>query len=170
MGVERRFLKGSHKYLEPELGPGQPTRIDQQVEQLKREVLEVTRDLSLLEQELLFPSNTQFAVFVTVQTGSSVYLQSARIQLDGQLADTHLYAEAEIDALRKGGAQRLHLGNLSAGQHKLVATLAGRFAGRREFRRVAELDIEKGLKPVHVELRLTQDGNSTEPVLVVKQW
>ena len=45
----------------PELQPGQPTPLDQQVQQLKREVLEINRDLSLLEQELLFPSNSQFA-------------------------------------------------------------------------------------------------------------
>ena len=154
----------------PELKPGQPSRLDEDVERLKNEVLEINRDLSLLEQELLFPSNSRFAVFVTVQERASILLQSAQLQLDGQLADSHLYADHEKQALRKGGAQRLHLGNLSTGKHSITATLAGRYGGRREFRRVAKMEVNKGLKPVHIELRLTQAEDSAEPVLVVNQW
>ena len=43
--------------------------LDGRVQTLKKEVLEINRDLYVLEEELLFPANTQIAVFVSVDVG-----------------------------------------------------------------------------------------------------
>src|SRR6185437_7540095 len=44
--------------------PAAPAPVDEQVQSLKSDVLDLNRDLFVLEQELLYPANTQVAVFV----------------------------------------------------------------------------------------------------------
>jgi hypothetical protein len=44
--------------------------LDGDVQSLKQEVLELNRELFILEEELLFPANTQVAVFVSMDTGN----------------------------------------------------------------------------------------------------
>src|SRR6185437_12608738 len=43
--------------------------VDEQVQSLKSDVLDLNRDLFVLEQELLYPANTQVAVFVSMDAG-----------------------------------------------------------------------------------------------------
>src|SRR6185437_2053388 len=44
--------------------------VDEQVQSLKSDVLDLNRDLFVLEQELLYPANTQVAVFVSIDAGT----------------------------------------------------------------------------------------------------
>ena len=43
--------------------------LDQEVQALKKEVLDLNRELFVLEEDLLFPANTQVAVFVSMDVG-----------------------------------------------------------------------------------------------------
>ena len=43
--------------------------IDKDVQSLKKEVLDLNRDLFLLEEELLFPANSQVAFFISMDVG-----------------------------------------------------------------------------------------------------
>jgi hypothetical protein len=43
--------------------------LDQDVQTLKKEVLDLNRDLFLLEEELLFPANSQVAFFISMDVG-----------------------------------------------------------------------------------------------------
>ena len=49
--------------------PTSPPVLDEEVQDLKAEVLNLNRELFLLEEELLFPANTQIAVFVSMDVG-----------------------------------------------------------------------------------------------------
>src|SRR5580698_2313090 len=50
----------------PAAGAGAFKSLDGDVQGLKKEVLDLNKDLFLLEEELLFPANTQVAVFVSL--------------------------------------------------------------------------------------------------------
>ena len=94
------------------------------VEQLKKKVIELNRDLFILEEDLLFPANTQFAVFVSLDTGKFLQLDSMKLKVDGEIVAAHLYTERQIKSLQRGGMQRLYIGNLKTGEHDITAFVA----------------------------------------------
>ena len=58
--------------------------LDEDIQSLKTSVMDLNRDLFLLEEELLFPANTQVAVFVSMDVGEFFALDSVQITLDGE--------------------------------------------------------------------------------------
>ena len=56
--------------------------LDEQVQDIKQDVLGLTAELSLLEEKLLFPSNTQVSVFVSLSGDQDFVLDSMQIKID----------------------------------------------------------------------------------------
>ena len=95
--------------------------LDEQIQDLKQSVIDLNRDLFVLEEELLFPANTQVAVFVSLDVGEFFGLDSVTLRIDNREVSNYLYTPREVAAMVKGGVQRLYVGNLKAGAHELVA-------------------------------------------------
>jgi len=146
------------------------TGIEEDVQTLKQQVLELNRDLFMLEEELLFPSNTQVSVFVSMDVGEFFKLDSVQLKIDGKEVADYLYTQREIDALARGGVQRLHVGNLRAGEHELVAFFTGKGPHGRDYKRGATATIKKGLGPKYVELKIVDQTNNYQPEFDVKEW
>ena len=100
--------------------------LDQDVQSLKKEVLDLNRDLFLLEEELLFPANSQVAFFISMDVGEYFELDSVTIKIDGKEVANYLYTEREADALIRGGVHRVHMANLKTGDHELIAIFTGK--------------------------------------------
>ena len=138
---------------------------------LKKEAIALNRDLFILEEDLLFPSSTQVAVFVSVDVGRYFQLDSVKLSIDGQVLNHYLYTERDWDALKRGGIQRLYVGNLSAGPHELVALFTGRAgAGRRESTRASSLQFDKETGPKYVELKIVDDAAKQQANFDVRAW
>lgn len=154
--------------------PGAPaagdSTINQQIQDIKKKTLELNRDLFILEEELLFPDNTQFAVFVSVDVGHFFALDAVKLTVDGDVVSHYLYTERQIDALHKGGVHRLFLGNLKAGSHEVVAVFNGKGPQGRDYRRATTLMIEKGSGPKHIELKITDSEAMHQPTFAIKEW
>jgi hypothetical protein len=102
---------------------GDETRsLDGQVQEIKSDVLSIAADLGNLEERLLYPSNTQIAIFVAIPKGEEFRLDAVQLDIDGNLAAHHIYSFKELDALRKGGVQRIFTGNIPTGNHDLNVT------------------------------------------------
>ena len=144
--------------------------LDADVQDLKKQVLDLNKDLFLLEEELLFPSNTQVAVFVSMDVGDFFGLDSVELKLDNKNVTNYLYTEREAGALVKGGVQRLYVGNLKAGQHELVAVFTGEGPHVRDYRRGASLKFEKGIGPKYIELTISDRATKQQPEFIVKEW
>ena len=144
--------------------------LDEDVQDLKKQVLDLNRDLFLLEEELLFPSNTQTAVFISMDVGEFFGLDSVELKIDDKDVANYLYTEREADALLKGGVQRLFIGNLKAGEHELVAVFTGQGPHTRDYRRAASLVFEKGIGPKYIELTISDREVKQQPEFVVKEW
>ncbi|MCC7287252.1 MAG: hypothetical protein IT503_13825, partial [Burkholderiaceae bacterium] len=97
-----------------------PASLDNRIQDLKGDVIRLNRDLLVLEEELLFPANTQVAVFVSMDVGKMFDLDSVQIKLDDKVVTNYLYTPLEVQALHRGGVQRAYLGNLKAGPHEIV--------------------------------------------------
>ena len=73
--------------------------LDEEVQDLKKLAVDLNRDLFLLEEELLFPANTQVAIFVSMDVGEFFGLDSVEITLDGEDVTNYLYTDREVTAL-----------------------------------------------------------------------
>jgi hypothetical protein len=144
--------------------------IDQDVQALKKEVLDLNRDLFLLEEELLFPANSQVAFFVSLDVGEYFELDSINIKIDGKEVANYLYTVREADALIRGGVQRVHMANLKTGEHELVAIFTGKGPNVRDYRRGATLNFNKGIGAKYVELEITDRIRKQQPEFVIKEW
>ena len=60
----------------PPRTPADTRGLDQEVQGLKKDVVDLNRDLFVLEEELLFPANTQVAVFLSMDVGDFFALDS----------------------------------------------------------------------------------------------
>jgi hypothetical protein len=149
---------------------GEFRTLDTEVQDLKKQVLDLNRDLFLLEEELLFPSNTQVAVFISMDVGEFFGLDSVELKVDNKDVANYLYTEREAAALVKGGVQRLFIGNLKAGEHELVAVFTGEGPHTRDYRRGASLKFEKGIGPKYIELTISDRESKQQPEFVVKEW
>jgi len=144
--------------------------IDQDVQALKKEVLNLNRDLFLLEEELLFPANSQVAFFISMDVGEYFDLDSVNIKIDGKEVANYLYTEREVDALVRGGVHRVHMANLKTGDHELVAIFVGHGPHQREYRRGATLNFDKTIGAKYVELEITDRVKPQQPEFVIKEW
>jgi hypothetical protein len=144
--------------------------LDARVQSLKKDVKALNRDLFILEEELLFPSNTQVAVFLSVDVGDFFRLDSVQLKIDDKVVANHLYTKRELGALEKGGVQRLYLGNVKTGKHELVAVFSGPGPNDRDYRRATSFNFEKGSAAKYLELKIMDVSKKLQPEFVVKEW
>ena len=144
--------------------------LDADIEALKKEVLSLNRDLFILEEDLLFPSNTQFSVFLSMNAGALFSLDSVQIKIDDKNIANHLYTERELAALKRGGVQRLYIGNLPSGEHEIVAIFSGVGPKGRDYRRGESILIEKTTEPQFVEFIIADDTGKEQPQFDVRVW
>jgi hypothetical protein len=154
--------------------PGEPaadTRgLDQEVQGLKKDVVDLNRELFVLEEELLFPANTQVAVFLSMDVGDFFALDSVTLKIDQKEVINYLYTPREVEALLKGGVHRLYLGNLKVGQHELVAFFSGKGPNERDYKRGATLKFEKGIGAKYLELKINDRQRRQQPEFEIKDW
>lgn len=144
--------------------------LDTRIQDVKQEVLELNRDLFVLEEELLFPASTQLAVFLSVDTGTFFTLDSVELRIDNKMVTHYLYTDRENAALHRGGVHRLHLGNLRTGKHELVAIFTGKGPHDRDYRRGATIPFEKGTETKFIELKIRDKEKKLQPDFEVKVW
>ena len=128
--------------------------LDEQVQEIKSDVLEIAAELNRLEEKLLYPSNTQVAVFVSLVSGETFRLDSVEVQLDGKPVAHHLYTFKELEALQKGGVQRIYTGNVRSGEHDLQVSVIGKTMGNTDFRKSGRFKFNKDVGPKIVEISL----------------
>jgi hypothetical protein len=144
--------------------------LDQEIQDLKKDVVDLNKDLFILEEELLFPANTQVAVFLSVNVGQFFALDSVQLKIDRKEVINYLYTPREVEALLKGGVQRLYLGNLKVGGHELVAFFNGKGPNERAYKRGASLRFEKGVGAKYLELKIDDRQRKLQPEFEIKDW
>jgi hypothetical protein len=151
-------------------GRAQFRSLDQDVQSLKKEVLDLNRDLFLLEEELLFPANSQVAFFISMDVGEYFALDSVNLKIDGKEVANYLYTEREAGALIRGGVHRVHMGNLKTGDHELIAIFTGKGPHIRDYRRGATMSFNKGIGAKYLELAISDKVKKQQPEFVIREW
>jgi hypothetical protein len=150
--------------------PAPTGSLDDRVQQTKADVIRLNRDLLVLEEELLFPANTQVAVFVSMDVGLLFDLDSVQVKLDDKVVSTYLYTPLEVQALHRGGVQRVYLGDLKAGPHEIVAFFTGKGPHDRDYKRATTIKFDKSTEPKYIELQIKDVQQKLQPEFDVKVW
>ncbi len=148
----------------------QSENLDDKIQNLKKEVMQLNRDLFILEEELLYPANTQLVVFLSLDIGTLFALDSVELKLNDKTVAHYLYTARELDALRRGGVQQLFIGNVAAGKNELVAFFTGKGPHGRDYRRGTSYVVEKKFSAKYVELKIGDDSKKQQPEFFIKEW
>ena len=147
-----------------------PASLDNRIQDVKGDVIRLNRDLLVLEEELLFPASTQVALFVSMDVGKLFELDSVQVKLDDKVVSAYLYTPLEVQALHRGGVQRVYLGNLKAGTHEIVAFFTGKGPHERDYKRGTTIKFDKGTDPKYIELQIKDSTGKLQPEFEVKVW
>jgi hypothetical protein len=155
---------------EADAPPADFKTLDQEVQGMKKDVIELNKDLFVLQEELLFPANTQVAVYVSMDVGTFFALDSVTLKIDNKEVKNYLYTAREAEALLKGGVQEIYLGNLKVGKHELVAFFSGKGPMERDYKRGATLVFAKSVGAKYLELQITDRVTKHQPEFKIKDW
>lgn len=150
--------------------PKDRTTMQQDMQSLKEKVLQVNRDLFVLEEDLLYPSSTQVNVFVSYDALPYFQLDGVSLKINDRPISNHLYTEREIKAMNRGAVQRLFTGNLPTGEHELVAIVTGVGPENRDYKRAVSIQFEKSSGTKYIELKIEGDNLRQQPTFRLKQW
>jgi hypothetical protein len=139
------------------------TQLDEEMEDVKKALLELKRDLVILEEDLLFPASSQVSVFLSMDMGEFFQLDAVTLKLNGREVTHHLYTEKQVDALHRGGVQKLFVGNVNQGDNEVTAFFTGRGPSGRDFRRATTVEFEKGFEPTFIALAITDETADYQP-------
>src|SRR5262244_2257323 len=138
--------------------------LDEQVQQTKSDVLSIAAELNQLEEKLLYPSGTQVAIFIALAKGDQMRLDAVRLEIDGQPVAHYIYSFKELEALRKGGVQRIYVGNVATGGHQLNVLVDGKLKAGTDFSRTEHFTFRKEVKPKFVELTMAGPDSGKTPI------
>ena len=143
--------------------------LDEQVQDIKKDVLNLSSELARLEEKLLFPSNTQVSVFISMHRDDDFRLDSVRLRIGDKVVAQHLYTYRELEALQKGGVQRLYTGNVQTGAHDIAVDFIGHSPASGEYRESGSYRLVKEVGPAFVEVKIA-GPESAEQDLQFRDW
>jgi len=144
--------------------------IDNQLQALKKEIMQLNRQLFILEEELLYPSSTQLAIFLSLDVGKFFTIDSVELKIDSETVTHYLYTEREQQALARGGIQRLYMGNLLSGEHQLTAIFNGVGPNQRPLQRATSLTFNKEKEVKNIELLIKDDTSKQQAQFSTREW
>jgi len=145
-------------------------QVSKSIQELKQNVITLNKDLRLMEEKLLFPSSTKYTVFVSVSSGTFFTLESIKLKLDGKLVSSQIYSEKQRQALLRGGVNKFYVTNLNEGDHTATLFFTGIGAGNRDYKRASTIEFKKGPAGEYLEVAISDDSVTQEPVFSIKQW
>ncbi len=144
--------------------------LDTQIQSIKQQALELNRDLAILEEELLFPTDSRLTVYLSADVGDFLSLDEVKLSVDGTQVTQYLYTQRQFAALRQGGVHRLYMGNVKAGDHEIVAEFIGKDSKGGDYQRETRLALKKTSGAKNVELRITDPADAQRPEFTVQEW
>ena len=138
------------------------------LQDVTQQLVALERDLSILEEDLLYPPSSRVAVYLSMDVGELFALDEVEVKINGTTVAHHLYTEQQVDALHRGGVQRLYVGNAKQGENEITAFFLGRGHSAEPLRRAVTAKFSKSFEPVYVELKIADSEQRQRPELKVE--
>jgi hypothetical protein len=143
--------------------------LDEQVQEVKSDVLSIASELNQLEEKLIYPSDSHLAVFVSLRQGDTLRLDSVHVAIDGRLATDYIYSFKELSALGRGGVQRIYSGNIATGSHEIEVSMSGKLANGKDYTETAHFPFRKEIKPKLIGVMLA-GPDAPQPGIHLGDW
>lgn len=143
--------------------------LDLETELLVKEVLDLSSDLAIIQEEEDNPANHQLLVLVTFDPTKLFTLDYIQLEIDNEVVAAYQYAESDIQALKRGAGHRLYVANLPAGMHEVYATMVGRIPRDPDYKSEVEYKFISGVSRTVLELNVSSKTKGF-PVLAIKEW
>jgi hypothetical protein len=156
-------------YAAEEISRAHVKGLDEQIQEVKADVLGIATELNRLEEKLLYPSDTHVSLFVSLAQSAKIRLDAVEIQIDGKPVAHHLYTHKELEALKQGGVQRLYTGNVKKGEHDMQVSVLGKSESGSEYRQTGSFKLTKDVGPKLVGITVAGPGGGDNG-LVLKDW
>lgn len=144
--------------------------MDVKIQRLKDDVLDLNTRLFRLQEDLLYPEDSSLVIFLSVEGGNYFELDSVKLVLDDAMVTTYLYTDREVTALRKGGIQRLYMGNVKAGDHQVAAVFTGKGPQGQDYKRAENIPLTKDKGAAFLKLVIRDDAVKKQPEFVYETW
>lgn len=144
-------------------------RLDAEVEQILNDVVTLGADMAILEESREMSSQNQLLVLVSMDRSSFFKLEAIQLNIDNRAVSYHQYEAAELDALMKGGSQRLFWDDIPPGRHQLSVSLFGRVPNDPDFQRQSTQVLVTGTGRRVLELHVATGVNHAFPDLFIKE-
>jgi hypothetical protein len=164
-GVPGRLALADEATMAPVAATAAP---DEPMQAVEAELANLERDLAILEEDLLYPPSSRVAVYLSLDVGELFALDEVEVKLNGETVAHHLYTSRQVNALARGGVQRLFVGNAKQGSNEITAFFLGRGAEGRELRRGTTATFDKGFEPLFVELQIRDSDTLQRPEMSVE--
>ena len=164
------LLAGSPIAVAQDISGDEMRSLDGQVQEVKSDVLSIASELGNLEERLLYPSNTQVALFVAIAEGEVFRLDAVQVEINGELATHHIYSYKELEALQKGGVQRIYTGNVPTGDHQMTVTMMGKLKNGDDVSQSDSFAFAKGIEPKALGITLGRPGSVSSSGIQVGDW
>ena len=145
-------------------------KLDVEAENVLREVLDLSSDLAIIDEQQINPPKNQLLVLVTLQPSKFFELDFVELKVDNQIVAAHAYEDKDIAAMVRGGAHRLYIANLPAGTHELRAKFIGKVPRDPDYRREADFKFIAGVNRTLVELYINSGDNNGFPQFTIREW
>jgi len=144
--------------------------VDVRLQKLKDDIIDLNTRIFRLQEELLYPEDSSIVVFLSVEGGNYFALDSVKLMVDDTMVTSYLYTEREVGALKKGGVQRLYMGNVKAGDHHLAAVFTGKGPQGQDYKRAETISVLKEKGAAFIKLVVRDDAAKKQPEFVYETW
>lgn len=144
--------------------------LDRSLQKLKQDALEINGELLELEEALLYPPEEQLVIFVSLTAESAFKPKMVQVEINGEMIVNHQYSARDVEALRGGGVQRLHVARLPRGEHVLAASLVGLNETGQRYRCEGSATLIKNSGPSYIEVHIEKKREHREPTVTIAQW
>lgn len=131
--------------------------LERQIRSVKTDLLDLEADMLKLEENVRYPEAQRWTVFLTGPEVDSGRLYSVQLSVNGSVVATHNYSETESRALTQGGAHKIYIAALAAGQYNVSIQVQDHLGNRS-----AAYQVEKANGPQILNLKWTAAGG-TQP-------
>jgi hypothetical protein len=143
--------------------------LDQETELLVKEVLDLSSDLAIIQEEEDNPANHQLLVLVTFDPTKLFTLDYIQLEVDNEVVAAYQYSDRDVNALKRGAGHRLYVANLPAGMHEVFATMVGRIPRDPDYKSEVAYKFVSGVSRTVLELNVSSKSKGF-PILAIKEW
>ena len=145
------------------------TEVDRELQALKNDTIQLSRELLAAERSMLFPDQTLASIYVSVKV-SGFLLDSISVRINEAQPYDHRYGNSEsLALLKEGGWHRLARLRLEPGTYRMQAEFTGHFfdakPGEPPVKGRVETLFEKGLSELDLVLPISRNSRLDKPSL-----